>query len=395
MIDELLMRMISPEVWKTDPFELYAQIREEGPVLRTSFGPYIVSGYSEVATVLRDRRLGRGMEIGDDPFRSAWLAEYYRDKLNNFIATDQDTPLRPLARNAFRRQVVEDLRPAFQGRVEQVVGEFVDQGGGEFMSSIAAPLTIGLVGDVLGIPASDRADLAHHVYWISLGLDPLLSESEASNALASFKWFHEYFTDLVNERVRNPKDDLVTRIATSGEDPDAIVSTLVILVTTITPPINFLGNAVLALTDNPDQLADWRQHPEITPSAVTELIRHQPPVPFNMRRALEPVELCGMSLECGDAVILMTAGANRDPARFTDPEKLDLRRNEGEPLSFGGGLHHCMGVAMSHMQGEITLGTLVTLTSSIEVKSFEWRPGVLARGPSELWLTLSDPTEGE
>ena len=140
--------------------------------------------------------------------------------------------------------------------------------------------------------------------------------------------------------------------------------------------------AVLALLTHPDQLADWKAHPENAPSAVEELLRFDSPVQFNLRAALEPADLVGEPLERGDRIVVLQGAANRDPEEFDRPEALDLRRSPNTPLSFGWGIHHCIGAALARMEGEIAFNALLARFRSIDLRDDapQWRPGFTLRG---------------
>ena len=154
---------------------------------------------------------------------------------------------------------------------------------------------------------------------------------------------------------------------------------------------NLLGNGLLALLTHPEQLADWRAHPDIAPSAVEELLRFDSPVQFNIRCALEPADLLGEPLQRGDRIIVLQGAANRDPARFERPDDLDLRRENNAPLSFGWGIHHCLGAALARMEGEIAFHALLSRLGTIELRTDQpqWRPGFTLRGLLELPLRVA------
>ena len=152
-----------------------------------------------------------------------------------------------------------------------------------------------------------------------------------------------------------------------------------------------LGNGLLALLRHPDQLADWRVHPDVAATAVEELLRFDSPVQFNLRTALEPAELMGQPLARGDRIVVLQGAANRDPHRFERPDQLDLRRADNTPLSFGWGIHHCIGAALARMEGEIAFNALLGRFAHVDLEVAEppWRPGFTLRGLLELPLHLS------
>jgi cytochrome P450 len=203
--------------------------------------------------------------------------------------------------------------------------------------------------------------------------------------------------ELLEERRRRPCEDLLTALVQARESDDRltddeIASTAILLFAAgFETTTNLLGNGLLALLRHPDQLADWRAHPDIASSAVEELLRFDSPVQFNLRTALEPADLVGEPLARGDRIVVLQGAANHDPARFVRPDELDLRRRDNAPLSFGWGIHHCIGAALARMEGEIAFNALLARFDTIELLQEEahWRPSFTLRGLLDLPLRVS------
>ncbi len=216
----------------------------------------------------------------------------------------------------------------------------------------------------------------------------MLTEEEIDAAILAIGELGAYFEAFLAERRREPRDDLMSALAEASENDDRltddeILSTAILLFSAgFETTTNLLGNGLLALLAHPEQLADWRAHPEIAPSAVEELLRFDSPVQFNLRAALEPAELAGQPLERGDRIVVLQGAANRDPEEFDRPEELDLRRSPNTPLSFGWGIHHCIGAALARLEGEIAFNALLARFDTIELSDEEpqWRPGFTLRG---------------
>ena len=281
--------------------------------------------------------------------------------------------------------------------VEDLLDTLAERGDVEFMADFALPLPMAVIGELVGVGVADRARLQPQVRAAAKGIEPVLGEEESEAALAAIAALGEYFGDLLDERRRRPRDDLLSSLLEARGNDDRltdeeVVSTAILLFAAgFETTTNLLGNGVLALLTHPDQLADWRAHPEIAPTAVDELLRFDSPVQFNLRAALEPAELLGQPLERGDRIVVLQGAANRDPARFEDPDRLDLRRDPNAPLSFGWGIHHCIGAALARMEGEIAFNALLERFPSIALRGGEphWRPSFTLRGLSELPLRVS------
>jgi hypothetical protein len=390
----LLQVLITPE-GQANPYPYYALMREEARVYRTSFGPYCVNGYAESQAVLRDPRLGRGVGIEDSSMdifgnTGSRRGEFFDAGQHNMLMADppDHTRLRRLVSRSFTTRQVDRLRPAIHELVDTLLDDLARRGEVEFMSEFALPLPMAVIGELVGVPAEDRAGLQPKVRAAARGIEPVLTEEEIGVALDAMVELGTYFEAFLAERRREPRDDLMSALAEASEDNDQltdeeILSTAILLFSAgFETTTNLLGNGLLALLTHPEQLADWRAHPEIAPSAVEELLRFDSPVQFNLRAALEPAELAGQPLERGDRIVVLQGAANRDPEEFERPDELDLRRSPNTPLSFGWGIHHCIGAALARLEGEIAFNALLSRFDSIELLDEEpqWRPGFTLRG---------------
>jgi cytochrome P450 len=404
-LDGYLLQVLMTPEGEADPYPYYALMREEARAFRTSFGPYCVNGYAECQAVLRDPRLGRGVGIQDsstDIFGNAdsRRGEFFEGGSHNMLMADppDHTRLRRLVSRSFTPRQVERLRPAIHELVDSLLDDVARRGDIEFMSEFALPLPMAIIGELVGVPPEDRAGLQPKVRAASRGIEPVLSEDEIAAAVRAIEELGSYFEAFLAERRRDPRDDLMSALAEASENDDRltdeeILSTAILLFSAgFETTTNLLGNGLLALLSHPEQLEDWRAHPEIAPSAVEELLRFDSPVQFNLRAALEPAELVGQPLTRGDQIVVLQGAANRDPEEFDHPDALDLRRSPNTPLSFGWGIHHCIGAALARLEGEIAFNALLARFGSIELSGEEpqWRPGFTLRGLQSLPLRVAD-----
>ncbi len=399
----LLQVLMTPE-GQADPYPYYALMREEARVYRTSFGPYCVNGYEESLTVLRDPRLGRGVGIEDASmgiFGQGFgrRSDFFDVGQHNMLMADppDHTRLRRLVSRTFTPRQVDRLSQPIHELVDALLDDLEQRGDVEFMTEFALPLPMAVIGELVGVPAEDRAGLQPKVRAAARGIEPVLTEEEIEAAIEAIGELGLYFEAFLAERRKEPRDDLMSGLAQAGENDDRltdeeILSTAILLFSAgFETTTNLLGNGLLALLTHPDQLADWRAHPEIAPTAVEELLRFDSPVQFNMRAALEPADLAGEPIARGDRIVVLQGAANRDPEQFERPEELDLRRSPNTPLSFGWGIHHCIGAALARMEGEIAFNALLARFASIDLRTDEpqWRPGFTLRGLSELPLHVA------
>jgi cytochrome P450 len=403
-LDGLLLQVLATPDGQANPYPLYARMHAEARVSRTAFGPYVVNGYDEGQGVLRDPRLGRGVGIEDTSTGvfgngGGRRGEFFEAGSHNMLLSDppDHTRLRRLVSRSFTPSKVEQLRPAVHALVKNLLEALADKGEVEFMRDFALPLPMAVIGELVGVPAADRSELQPLVRAAARGIEPMLADEEVEASMVAIASLGAYFEELLAERRRRPTDDLLSALGQAHENDDRltddeVLSTAILLFAAgFETTTNLLGNGLLALLRHPNQLADWRAHPGIAPTAVEELLRFDSPVQFNLRAALEPAELAGEPIARGDRIVVLQGAANHDPNHFDHPDLLDLRRTDNTPLSFGWGIHHCIGAPLARMEGEIAFNALLGYFPTIELTVAEppWRPGFTLRGLLELPLHLS------
>ena len=403
-MDGLLLQVLGTPEGRADPYRFYAQMRETAPISRTMLGPLLIHSYEDCLAVLRDPRMGRGAQdmgqlsksFGTDTALSQLMGQV---SAHNMLLADppDHTRLRQLVSRAFTPRHIEGLRPAIHGMVDDLLDGLADRSEVDFMSEFALPLPMAVIGELVGVPVSERAELQPHVRAAATAIEPILSEEEAAAAIEAYAYLGSYFDALLEERRRHPAEDLLSGLAQAPEKDDRltneeVVSTAILLFAAgFETTTNLLGNGLLALLRQPEQLERWRQQPELAPTAVEELLRWDSPVQMNMRAALEPTVVRGEPVEAGERVVVLQGAANHDPARFADPERLDLARADNIPLSFGWGIHHCIGAGLARMEGQIAFNALLARFGSIELLNDapEWRASFTLRGLLSLPLHLA------
>jgi cytochrome P450 len=361
-------------------------------------------------TALRDPRLGRGTALraaGEGPslgfagfdIDPEQRQAFFERAGNNMLFADppDHTRLRRLVSRAFTPHRIDGLRPAVEAMVAGYVDDMLDAGDVDVMTALAFPLPVTVIGELVGVPATDRASFQPLVRAATAALDPAADPATLHTATAAMDQMRAYFFDLVAQRRRMPADDLLSGLVAAREAGDAlsddeVVATAILLFAAgFETTTNLVGNGLLALLNHPDQLDRWRNDPSLAPSAVEELLRWDSPVQLNMRTALDPAEVAGEPLARGEAVVVLQGGANRDPERFDQPENLDIGRADNAPISFGWGIHHCLGAALARMEGEVVFNALLRHCRTIEsrVDEPEWRPTLTLRGLASLPVTVA------
>jgi cytochrome P450 len=396
---EPLFDPLSPEFIR-DPYPHYARLRSTDPMHLTPLGMFVASRHAEASLVLRDKRFGKdyverstrryGPQIMDEPvFRSMshWMLQ-------------QDPPdhtrLRGLVVQAFTARRVEDMRP----RIAQVVDETLDRiaarGHMDLIEDFAFRLPVTIICDMLGIPEEHREAFYTSSRNGGRLLDPvLLSPAEIAEANAGHAMAQMYFQQLFELRRKNPGDDLTTQLVQAEEDGsklsnEELTANIILLFgagheTTV----NLIGNGLLALHRNPDQLALLKANLALITNAIEEFLRYDSSVQMSGRVALEDIDdLGGKKIPKGETMLCLLGSANRDPAVYPDrPERLDITRPNVRPLSFGGGIHFCLGAQLARIEAEIAIATLLRRLPDLrldDAENPEWRPTFVLRGLKSL-----------
>jgi cytochrome P450 len=389
---------------RDNPFPLFAEVRELGPVhhvtLADAHDAWLVVGHEEARLALNDPRISKDMlaalaKDGGVVAEGLPGPEFSRHMLA--VDPPDHTRLRRLVSSAFSMRTVDGLRPRVQG----VVDELLDALAGrdldvpvDLVKAFAFPLPFTVICELLGVPEGERGSLGRGLVAM---LVPTLTPDDYAKAKEASDGVVSQLRRLVEDKHDAPSDDLVSALiaARDGDerlDNRELLSTIFQLIvaghdTTTT----FIGNAVVALLENPDQLEILRDDPRRIPAAVEELLRYDAPVPHStFRYAREPVEIGGHSIPAGAQIIICLAAANRDRCRFADPGRLDLERAEGRHLAFGHGMHHCLGAPLARLEGQLALGSLIRRFPMLRLAGdragLHWGhgDGLVLRGLSEL-----------
>ena len=394
-----LFNPLSPDFIR-DPYPHYARLRATDPMYPAPFGGYIASRHAEVSLVLRDKRFGKsylerttrryGPQIMEEPvFRSVQHWMLHQDPPDH-------TRLRGLVVKAFTARRVEDMRPRIQQIVDQTLDRIVDRGRMDLIEDYAFRLPVTIICDMLGIPEEHRELFYNSSREGGRLLDPVpLSRAEIDAANAGNLASEEYFQQLFELRRCKPGDDLTTQLVQAEQDGsklsnEELTANIILLFgagheTTV----NLIGNGLLALHRNPDQLALLKADPSLITNAVEEFLRYNSSVQLTGRVALEDVDdVGGKSIPKGENVLCLLGSANRDPAVYPDaPERLDITRANVRPLSFGGGIHFCLGAQLARIEAEVAITTLLRRLPELrldDAENPEWRPTFVLRGLKRL-----------
>jgi cytochrome P450 len=384
-----------------DPYPVYSELRELAPICyHEPTNHWLVSRHEDVDGLLRDRRLGRTYlhvashaEMGhpepppaQDPFW--WL-------VNNGIL-DMEPPrhtrVRRLVSKAFTPRTVDRLRPT----IGEITGRLVDRvrGAGAFdlIAEIAEPLPVTVIAELLGVPEADRHLLRPWSAEICLMYELNPSEEYQRRAATASTEFTRYLRALAAERRANPGEDLISELTQVVDEGDRLtegelIGTCVLLLNAgHEATVNSTGLGWYSLFRNPAQLADLRADPgALLPTAVEELLRFDTPLQMFERWVLEDVEIHGERIPRGAELGLLYGSANRDPAVFERPDELDLARRPNEHVTFGAGIHFCLGAPLARVELQTSFGTILRRLPRLELaEEPAWKPNYIIRGLESL-----------
>ena len=394
---EPLFNPLSPAVI-ADPYPHYHRLRRLDPVHRSPLGFLVVSRHADVTQILRDKRFGKdfvgrmtrrfGAQVMEEPV--------YRSMRHWMLQQDppDHTRLRGLVVKAFTARRVEDMRPRIQEIVDTALDRVADQGRMDLIADFAFRLPVIVICEMLGIPKEE-----HEMFFLGARasgrlLDPVpLSREEIDAANAGNLASAEYFRSLFELRRRQPGDDLTTQLVQAEEEGtklsnEELTANIILLFgagheTTV----NLIGNGLLALHRNPGELRRLQDDPSLIPNAIEELLRYDSSVQLTGRAALEDVEIGGVPVAKGESVLCLLGAANRDPAAYPEPDRLDVTRANIRPLSFGGGIHFCLGAQLARIEAEVAIATLLRRLPTLRLDDPEhadWRQTFVLRGLNRL-----------
>ena len=393
--------------FQADRYAVYRRIVEEAPVHRSPLGGWVFARYSDVQSVLRMPTMTtRALMSAEE--REAFLRA--QDMWDRWTASDlpgfidavllfrdppEHTRLRNLMGKVFTPKAVEGLRP----HIEELVADLLAEVDGEMevIGDLAFPLPALVICEMLGIPAADREQLKAWSSAAARLLDPIMEPETFSRADEALKAFREYFTGLIAERRKSPGDDLFSTLVHAEEDGEGLTDDELITNGTFLfgagheTTQNLIGNGLHALLRNPDELQRLRDDPSLMKNAVEEFLRYDAPVQVTGRSATTRVELADVTVDEGERIVLLLAAANHDPARFEHPERLDVGRPDVRPLSFGGGIHHCLGAALARLEAQVALSGLLARFPKVDLATdaVEWKETITLRGPKALQVRVA------
>jgi cytochrome P450 len=391
-----------------DPYSQYRAVREQDPVHRSPIGAWLLMRYDDVQRVLRDPSLSVEEKHATvarpaDPEIQALLerrAERVDRAMLNLDPPDHHR-LRRLVAKVFTPRTVEALRPRVQQLVDEHLDAAVARGTGEMdvIADLAFPLPFVVISEMLGVPdTGDRLQLREWSGALVRTFDPIITVDEVKAAFEAGDNMRAFLTDVIAWKRDHPADDVLTALIAAEDEGDRLspeeleAQTSLLFIAGHETTVNLVGNGVLALLRHRDQLEVLQRDPSLDANAVEELLRYDSPVQMSRRITLAELEIGGHVIEPGTFVMTCLGAANHDPEHFgPDADGLDLRRpNANEHVSFGGGVHNCLGAHLARLEGQVAIGTLVRRFPALDLATdrAEWNGRIVLRGLARLPVSL-------
>ncbi|MFE7569522.1 cytochrome P450 [Streptomyces sp. NPDC057539] len=402
----------------TDPYPVYAWLREHAPVHRTALPSgveaWLVTRYVDARQALADARLSKNPAHHAEPAhakgKTGIPGERKAELMTHLLNIDppDHTRLRRLVSKAFTPRRVAEFAPRVQELTDRLIDGFAAKGEADLIHDFAFPLPIYAICDLLGVPREDQDDFRD---WAGMMIRH--AGGPRGGVGRSVKKMRGYLADLIHRKRADPGDDLISGLIRAGDhgehltENEAAAMAFIILFAGFETTVNLIGNGMFALLRHPEQRALLQRslragETELLATGVEELLRYDGPVELaTWRYATEPLTLGGQLIAAGDPVLVVLAAADRDPERFTDPDTLDLSRRDNQHLGYGHGIHYCLGAPLARVEGQTALATLLTRLPDVRLAGdpgdLRWRGGLIMRGLRTLpvqFTPLSEPRGG-
>ena len=377
-----------------DPYPTYRRLLERDPHHYSPLtGMITVAPYADVDAILRDYRRFSSVIRGTEPFPIT--EEQARRQLSpsmQFRDPPDHTRLRGLANLAFTPPQIAKMEDRIRATAHALLDELGDSNEFDLMANFANLLPVLVIAEMLGVPTEDREQFKAWSDQIIRGIEPNLSASELSALLDTAEALADYFAPIIEDRRRDPRGDLISRLVGAEDEGNRLsndetqITLRLLLVAGNETTTNLIGNGLKALLEHPEQLQLLREQSELIPNAIEELLRYDSPVQIDVRRMVEGTEIGERQGKKDSLVTPLIGAANRDPQAFADPDRLDITREDSGNISFGRGIHHCLGAPLARLEAAVAFEVLLERFDEIYfgTRAPEYRRNIVLRGLEHL-----------
>ncbi len=399
--DALVASLFRDPAVAGEPYAVYRELRETAPVHRSFTGHWVLSRYADAERVMQAQGVGKDVTAF---IRGQGVPDWERHPcftrmLDHLIWANPPvhTRHRALVSKVFTPRAVAGWEPAIEERVAELLGPLRDGGEVDLLETFAFPLPVAVIGSLLGVPRADWPMFHRLIRQVVLCVEPSPSAEQLALADEAATELNSYFDALIAERQAHPREDLISALAAADDDgdrptPSELNSMVQFLFGAgFETTTNLIGNGMLALLRAPEQLAALRGDESLLPGAIEELLRYDCSVQLTMRTAFEDLTVGGTTVPAGESIVVLLGAANRDPERFPDPDRLDVTRSRVKPMSFGGGIHYCLGAGLARLEGRVAFRELLRAFPGIELATDrpQWRTNLTLHGLERLPLRLT------
>lgn len=368
--------LFSPE-GLADPFSRYRRLREGAPVHRSTMGTWVLTRYDDVDEFLRSKQVDKDIyTFMAGRFSGDWEQHQALRKLaaNMLWANPPEhTRLRRIANRAFTEKRVNEHRAFIESRFEELMEPLVAAGGGDICNDVCFPLALGVVANLIGVPQEEAPLLRDKIRDFQRTFEPGMTATELRKADEAAKFLDDYFAEHVRSKQRKRGDDLVSALI-DGEDEgrrltfDELVQMCHMIIAAGSETTTFfMTNGIRLFAEHPDQADLVRADPSLLAQATEEVLRFMPSAHMIPRTTIEPVRVGGVEIPAKSRVMVWIAAANRDPARYPDPDTFDVLRKGPAPMAYGLGTHFCLGWRLANLQAHVVFSALLTRFSRLEI----------------------------
>lgn len=407
-INDLSVRLNPREPhFYNNPYPYYEALRQHSPVFRwEDFDLWCYLNHDDVNALLRDRRFGRQIthlrtrqELGWPPIPDELRPFYDVDDATMIqMEPPNHTRLRGLVQKAFMARQIETLRPRLQRLCDHLIDRMLEQQEVDLLPAFATPVPVIAIAEMLGVPVEMKDHLLRWSHAMVAMYELGRTVEQEQRAVQATREFYDCLADIVRERRRQPSEDLITKLIEAEDQGDKLTehelisSCTQLLNAGHEATVNVVGNGVYALMKHREQWNKWVASPSLSRTAVEELMRFDTPLHLFTRWVLEDLEYKGRAFKFGDQIALLLGAANRDPARFVEPNMLDITRAlDGNPhVSFGGGIHFCVGAPLARLELDVALSTLARRIPNLQlVEEPEYRNAYAFHGLKSLKVAVA------